>query len=121
MALPWCGRKGGRIMTNNTPVSATGWIAENWPAFVTEGRPPVIVNPEASTGALLAWCFGEVRSLNAAALAVSATLDESLSADEVMLIFAHRLGPLETVMREAVSQLASAQSSTGAKAAGSCA
>lgn len=94
--------------TDKGHVSATGWIADNWPAFAAEGCPPVIVNPEASTGAVLAWCFGEVRSLNAAALAVSATPGEALSADEVMLIFAHRLGPLECVLRAALDHMARA-------------
>lgn len=86
-------------------VSATGWIADNWPAFASEAQPPVILNPEASTGAVLAWCYGELRSLHATSMALS----DELSADEVMVIFAHRLGPAVAVMRAAIEQMAAAE------------
>ena len=94
-------------MMQSPKISATGWIADNWPAFAHEDRPPVILNPEASPGAALAWCYGEIRSLYATSTAMGSSSADSVSCDDVMAIFAHRLGPLAKVMQAALNRMAS--------------
>jgi len=86
-------------------MSATGWMADNWPQFTTPEQPAIILNPEASDGAALAWCYGEARSLCAAASALTAAAAE-LSTNDVAAIFWHRLVPLVEVMGTVLERMA---------------
>lgn len=89
-----------------TPISATGWLADNWVA-VTEQikvQPPVIVNPQASVDSVMAWCYGELVSLAAVSSALSC-VGEMLSPAEIGAIFRHRLEPLADVVGAMVGRL----------------
>jgi hypothetical protein len=70
-----------------------GYLANNW----CTDRPALMLNPEASPGELLAWCWGEVMSVLASADAL-ATCADSISAGDVSAIFLHRLRPIEQVL-----------------------
>lgn len=95
--------------TFSTPVSATGWLTDNWPAVTEqiELQPPVIVNPRASVESVMAWCYGELVSLAATSSALSCG-GEMLSPTEIGAIFRHRLEPLADVIGAMVGRLQSA-------------
>jgi hypothetical protein len=57
-------------MSAPAPIPASGWMASSWGAFGASRDAPIIVNPAASVGAVLAWCHGEVRHLQAVTAAL---------------------------------------------------
>lgn len=83
------------------PITA-GYLADNWPRL---NRPALLVNPDARPEDLLAWCWGELMSLIAAAQVASETHD-NLSSGDVAAIFLHRLEPLGSMLDHAIQQLA---------------
>jgi len=98
--------------SEQAPVSVTGWLAENWPAFAEAKCPPIIINPAASTGDVLAWCYGEAVSLEAVARVYR---DDD---GDVGRIFLHRLQPLVNALC-AVPDLMAAEIDCTAVAVGS--
>ena len=90
-------------MTTEKHVNVMGYLANNWPNL-NEISPALIINPDASPLDLLAWCWGEVASLNASLDALAAA-SVPVEPGELSGIFLHRIKPLERVMHEAVSSL----------------
>lgn len=91
--------------------AAIGNLAKNWPSLNTE-TPAIIVNPAASPLDVLAWCWGEVKSLRMAAEALSGS-HESIDSDVVYAVFLHRLAPLSDVMCDAIQALAMSRKQDG--------
>lgn len=80
----------------------TGYLCEN---FIGLETPALRVNPDATPGDLVAWCWAEVTSLEATAHAVAKVLfseDPSLHPPEAFdKMFLHRLRPLRDVLEHA--------------------
>ena len=81
-----------------------GFLAQNF-GELQDNAPGVIVNPDAHPIAVLAWCWGEVESLAAAALVFDAAGPE-VDSGAFGSVFVHRLVPLSAVMARAVEALA---------------
>lgn len=93
-------------MSSGTPnhgPDVCGCMADNWVLPI----PALQVNPDASPVALLGWCYGEVASLSATALALSVS-EVAMDGDEINAIFRHRLEPLEAVLEHAINLLRAA-------------
>lgn len=88
---------------NAKPINVLGHLAENWPDVNGE-RPALIVNPEACPLDLLAWCWGEVASLESAVQALTSA-GSSVGPGELSAIFLHRLTPLANVLGAAIDAL----------------
>lgn len=88
---------------NAKPVSVMGYLAGNW-LGINEEHPALIVNPEASPQDLLAWCWGEVASLESVTQTLSAA-GANVSHGELSAIFLHRLTPLAKVLETAIDAL----------------
>lgn len=84
-------------------VPVCGYLARNWQG-ANEDTPAVITNPHASPLDLLAWCWGEVASLEA--VTQSLTTAEGVDAGDLQAIYLQRLQPLGAVLYAAVSALA---------------
>lgn len=91
--------------TENAPVSAAGWLADSWPAFADAA--PVIVNPRAPVGAVLAWCHAEDVSLRAVCELLCAA-GEGIECEDLGNTLMHRLRPLERVLGSVVDGEAAA-------------
>ncbi|ABM36283.1 hypothetical protein [Polaromonas naphthalenivorans] len=88
----------------NTPVTPVmGYLAQNW-INLNARTPAVILNPEASPLDLMAWCWAELRSMQAAANALVGGIDDIDKGDFSALII-HRIEPLANVFQQAMSQL----------------
>lgn len=87
------------LLKRGPPLTA-GHLADNW----SLDRAALVVNPDALPVDLLAWCWGEVMSLKAAAVLASVAAD-SISAEDMTAIFLHRLEPLESMLEHAITQL----------------
>lgn len=88
----------------------TGYLCKTWLAF--EDPPALHINPDASAGTVLAWCWGEVATLYACARSAHAALEhepDMLTAADFEKIFLHRLAPLQRVMAAAIEALAKEQ------------
>ena len=85
-----------------------GYSAENW-IGLNEKTPAVIVNPDASPLDQLAWCWGEVASLNAAAMVVRLGGND-LEVEDFSAIFGMRLPALAAVLTDAIHRLYGAES-----------
>ena len=90
-------------MTTKKHVNVMGYLASNF-VNINEKVPALIINPEATPLDLLAWCWGEITSLQAA-LEVLASSDEAIEPDKLSGIFLHRIEPLACVMHEAMDML----------------
>ena len=91
-------------MSRNTiPTPVMGYLADNW-THLNENTPAVIVNPEARPLDLMAWCWGELQSMQAAADALTCGSDDINKGDFSALIV-HRLAPLTVVFAKAMDQL----------------
>lgn len=91
-------------------VNVMGYLANNF-SGINEIVPALIINPEATPLDMLAWCWGEIVSMQASLdslTSASAPLDPG----ELSGIFLHRMAPLERVMHEAVCALVEQQKST---------
>lgn len=93
--------------TPPTP-SVIGYLADNWSGYNADTA-ALIVNPNAGSLDLLAWCCGEVRSLQAAAQALSAAGELELG--DFLAVFLHRLDPLHNVMTLTMDRMHAAQRS----------
>jgi hypothetical protein len=88
-----------------TPVM--GYLAQNWLAFNVQ-TPAVVMNPEAQPLDLLAWCWGELQSVQAAANVMTSSFGDIDKGDFSALIV-HRVYALTEVFECAVDQLAAQQ------------
>lgn len=93
--------------TLNTPCGPhlLGYLAENWIGLnEPDTVPAVIVNPDATPLALLAWCWGEAKHLSdiSALLCASGEVDPG--------IFYHRLPGLTAALEHAIERLRKADS-----------
>ena len=89
--------------TNKTvPTAVLGYLAQNW-TELNEHTPAVIVNPAARPLDLMAWCWGELMALQAAADALASDADDINKGDFSALIV-HRLDPLVNVFELAMEQ-----------------
>lgn len=86
-----------------TPTPVSGYLAQNW-FGLNEQTPAVILNPAAQPLDLMAWCWGELASLQAAADALTAGTD-NISRGDFSALFVHRLDPLMKVFDIALHQL----------------
>ena len=78
------------------PVALSGWLWTNWNA---EGAPPVVMNPSASTHALIAWCWGEavvVKGLSMTAVGIT----DPAEFGDLNLAMRERLVGIVTVLNE---------------------
>ena len=91
-------------------ISVNGFLGRNWPD-VNDGTPAVIVNPAAQPLDLLAWCLGEVNSLQAV-LDALASSETPIEPSELSGIFLHRIEPLGKVLYAAVTVLVEQKRST---------
>ena len=91
--------------------AAIGNLAKNWPSLNRE-QPAIIVNPAASPLDVLAWCWGEVKSLRLAAEGLVGS-DDALDGEVVYAVFLHRLAPLSDVMCDAIQALVLSQQQDG--------
>ncbi len=80
-----------------------GFLAQNF-GGLQDNAPGVIVNPDAHPLAVLAWCWGEIESLSAAALVFDAA-GSDVDSGAFGSVFVHRLVPLSAVMGQAVAAL----------------
>lgn len=80
-----------------------GFLAHNF-VGLQDNAPGVIVNPDAHPLAVLAWCWGEVESLSAAALVFDAAGPE-VDSGAFGSVFVHRLVLLSAVMGQAIVAL----------------
>jgi hypothetical protein len=87
----------------NTPAAVIGYLAQNW-TELNEHTPAVILNPEARPLDLMAWCWGELMALQAAADVLVDCTDEINKCNFSALIV-HRLDPLVNVFELAMQQL----------------
>ena len=87
--------------TTLTPVM--GYLTENFQGL-NEKTPAVIVNPEARPLDLMAWCWAELQSMQAAADVMVSSHDDINKGDFSALIL-HRLTPLSLVFEQAMNQL----------------
>ena len=101
-------------MTANKHVNVMGYLTHNWPGLNDE-VPALIINPEATPLDMLAWCWGEVASLQAA-LNVLAASHEPVEPGELSGIFLHRVAPLERVLDQAITNLLRQQGSSAKSA-----
>lgn len=103
-----------RAAAASEAVSATGYLADNW--FHFNDQPAAVVrNPEATTGAVFAWCHGEVQSLLQLVSALSTfSAKASITTGELSALFQHRLEPLERLLEVAVSELVATESAAKA-------
>ena len=88
-------------MTKFIPV--LGYLAKNWPELNAH-TPAVVINPQAQPLDLLAWCWGEVLSMQAAANVLASSSDDISKGDFSALII-HRMDAFSEVFEIAVSQL----------------
>lgn len=86
--------------SKNPPVPVAGWLADNWPAYIDAA--PVIVNPAAPPGAVLAWCYAEVESLRMFSALMWDASDERVSSEEVGGLLMNRLAPLARVLESVI-------------------
>lgn len=100
-------------MANEKNVYVMGYLAGNWPNL-NDKTPALMINPEASPLDMLAWCWGEVASMQSALDALAAA-QAPIEPGELSGIFLHRMAPLERVLSEAISALIALQ---GAKVGG---
>ena len=95
----------------NEPTPVVGYLAENWPAL-SGSTAAVMVNPEASLGAVVSWCYGEVVSLcSVADLLMYA--GEELNVRDLEATLIHRLWPLREVLGSALDGMAAARRDGG--------
>jgi hypothetical protein len=92
-----------RAQTHQPGPDVCGCMADNWMLQT----PALQANPAASPAALLGWCYGEVASLSATAMALCMAKVE-IDGDEINAIFRHRLEPLQAMLQHAINQLAAA-------------
>ena len=87
-------------------VTPMGYLAGNW-LGANEETPALVVNPQASAVDLMAWVCGELRSLEAAAYALTAVSarDSSIEVRHFEAMFVHRIAPMERVLELALCQL----------------
>ena len=95
--------------TKQTPVM--GYLAENFQGL-NEKTPAVIVNPEARPLDLMAWCWAELQSMQAAADVMVCRHDDIKKGDISALIL-NRLAPLSLVFEKAMNQLYSDAKQSG--------
>lgn len=98
-------------MTTEKHANVMGYLSRNWPGL-NDAVPALIINPEATPVDLLAWCWGEVASMQAA-LNTLVSLGEPIVAGELSALFLHRIAPIEVVLSEAIDALANAGQKAG--------
>ena len=99
------------MSTNTTPTPVMGYLASNW-SGLNEATPAVIVNPAARPLDLLAWCWAELQSMQAAADALVCSPDDIKTGD-FSAIIVHRIAPLTLVFEQALDQLLCAAKQSG--------
>lgn len=92
-------------MTTNSPdlPRVHGYLAGNW-LGCNDATPAVILNPDAQPLDLLAWCWGELESLNAAGAALAAG-GASSCGDAFEPVFLHRLPSVRNVLEHVINRL----------------
>ena len=88
------------IATKHDSANAVGHLACNWPE---SKNPALILNPKAQPLDLLAWCWGEIVSLESAVTVMS--LNAEIDKGDMDAIILHRLLPLSSVMTAAMNEL----------------
>ena len=83
-----------------SPVPVMGCLAYNW-GKLNIYTPAVILNPDASTPDMLAWCWGEMVAIKAAMDALAAT-DGEISKFQFDVLVSHRLDPVTDVLEHIV-------------------
>lgn len=93
-------------------VTPMGYLAGNW-LGANEETPALVVNPQASAVDLMAWVCGELRSLEAAAYALTgvSARDSSIEVRHFEAMFVHRIAPMERVLELVLCQLIEQRSS----------
>ena len=86
---------------NCTPVM--GYLADNW-NDLNKQTPAVVVNPEARPLDLLAWCWGELMSMQAS-VDVMISSNDDIKKGDFSALFLHRIEPLVVVFERAIDQL----------------
>lgn len=86
-------------------VPVMGYLASNW-VDVNEATPAVILNPAANSHDLLAWCWGELQSLQSA-LNVMSERREAVEVGDISAILVQRIRPLCAVYEIAVQNVIS--------------
>ena len=84
-------------------VPVMGHLAKNW-TELNDRNPAVVLNPKAGPLDLMAWCWGELLSLNSAVDALQGSTDDIDKGDFCALIV-HRIDPLLGVFDRAMEQL----------------
>ena len=84
-------------------VPVMGHLAKNW-TELNDRNPAVVLNPKAGPLDLMAWCWGELLSLNSAVDALQASTDDIDKGDFCALIV-HRMDPLLGVFDLAMEKL----------------
>ncbi|MDP3797411.1 MAG: hypothetical protein Q8R06_09710 [Polaromonas sp.] len=84
-------------------VDVMGYLARNW-LEQNKDNPALILNPKATPLDMLAWAWGEITSLEATLLALTAGQHEITTGD-LSAIIQHRLCPLSNVMDFAIHAL----------------
>ncbi|MEO6319432.1 MAG: hypothetical protein ABIR56_02055 [Polaromonas sp.] len=88
--------------TNQRPVM--GHMAKNWVEF-NEETPAVVLNPQAGPLDLMAWVWGELQSVHAAAYTL-ADARNGIEKGAFNALILHRIDPLLMVFEAAFDQLA---------------
>ena len=84
-------------------VPVLGHLAKNWTEFNND-NPAVVLNPKAVPLDLMAWCWGELLSLNSAVDTLQGSSDDLNKGDFCALIV-HRMDPLLGVFERALDKL----------------
>ena len=84
-------------------VPVMGHLAKNW-TELNDRNPAVVLNLKAGPLDLMAWCWGELLSLNSAVDALQGSTDDIDKGDFCALIV-HRMDPLLGVFDRAMEQL----------------
>ncbi|MGB4927543.1 MAG: hypothetical protein WBP25_13770 [Giesbergeria sp.] len=89
--------------TNENPM---GYLAMDL-ISCTDDRPAIVVNTDARPIDLLAWCRGELRSLEATgtALAAVSAPDAQMDFDDFEAMFIHRLSPILRMVDVVLNEL----------------
>jgi len=85
-----------------SPVRVLGHLAYNWDKL-NNHTPAVILNPDAPTADVLAWCWSEMVTLQAAATVLIAA-DGEISKNLFDALIAHRLGPVADVLEVVIER-----------------
>ena len=83
-------------------VPVMGHLARNW-TELNDRNPAVVLNPKAGPLDLMAWCWGELLSINSAADALEGCMD--MEKGDFSALIVHRMSPLLLVFDRAMEQL----------------